>query len=182
MNGRDVDVFLCFIFKENISICVIRNWNFFKIARDPMTTMRLRNTPLVSLACKTLRMKSFFLSGGVREKRVECERSCVTLVRLFTWRIRRGGSRQEVEGWEVNKPAKARLLLWRARSSSIVCRRTRFSKCPWRMSARQTIPWEKALSGEEGDRYHDPDSVGSSRFFFFSPSPPFSVSSVERCA
>lgn len=26
-----------------------------------------------------------------------------------------------------------------------LCRRTRFSKCLWRMSARQTIPWEKAL-------------------------------------
>lgn len=116
------------------------------------------------LATGLARVQSFFLSGGVREKRVECKRSCVSLVRLFTWRIRRGGSRQEMEGREVNKPAKARLLLWRARSS-IVCRRTRFSKCPWRMSLPDKRSRGKKRSSQEGDRYHEPDSVGSSCFF-----------------
>lgn len=81
--------------------------------------------------------------GGVREKRSECERSCVSLVRLFTWRIRRGGSRKwKGERWTNRQ--KHGLLLWQARSP-IVRRRTRFSKCFWRTSTRQTIPWEKAL-------------------------------------
>lgn len=55
---------------------------------------RFQNMLLISHECK-LCMRKVFFSVGVREKRAECERSCVvSLVRLFTWRIRRGGSRK----------------------------------------------------------------------------------------
>lgn len=45
------------------------------------------------LISQTFHATNFSQRGGVREKRAECERSCVSLARLFTWRIRKGGSR-----------------------------------------------------------------------------------------
>lgn len=125
------------------------------------------------LTCvQTSHVKSFFLSGGVREKRVECKRSCVSLMRLFTWRIRKGGSRQEMEGREVNKPAKARLLLWRARSSIVCVVERAFQNVPSACLPDKRSRGKKR-SGQEGDRYHEPDSVDSFLLFFsFSPSPP----------
>lgn len=67
--------------------------NFFLPSKNEIRGKDVRHCSRVR--AESLHAESFSLRGGVREKRAGCERSCVSLARLFTWRrIRRGRSRK----------------------------------------------------------------------------------------